>query len=196
MVETDGKTALYDSIIWIAENLFGDRSGKKVIILVTDGIDTLSRATFKEMMESTRQTGVTLYVIIYTNEHIQTYRENIRLLRSSRSDSISQDFHKFVISQNQFVDQVMRYGGRTIFSKAFADLHGVYGDIVREMRSRYVILYQSDSNRDEIREVRIPDPESPGPHIHRCDTLAWRKLAPRLVYPSEDPIDIFSEPGF
>ena len=161
-VATDGKTALYDSIIWIAENLFEDRSGKKVIILVTDGIDTLSRATFKEMMKLTRQTGVTLYVIIYTNEHIQTYREKIRLRRSSRIGSVSHDFHRFVISQNQFVEQVMRYGGRTIFSKAFADLHGVYGDIVREMRSRYVMLYQSDSNQDETRQVRIRTQRVPG----------------------------------
>ncbi len=161
-VETDGKTALFDSIIWIAENLMEDRSGKKVIILVTDGIDTLSRATFAEMMEVTRRTGVTLYVIIYTNETIQSYRKKIRLPLSSRNNSVSRDFHRFVLSQNQFVDQVMRYGGRTIFSKRFADLRGIYGDAIREMRSRYVMLYQSDAKQDETRKVRIRTRRVPG----------------------------------
>lgn len=160
-VEPNGKTALYDSLIWAAENMFRNRPGKKLIVLLTDGIDTKSEASFKDMMRVTRAQGVTLYPIIYTNEYIQHYREGLRISRPA--PRVSRDFHNLVLLQNQFVDQTLRYGGRTIFSNAFSDLKKIYTDIIQEMKSQYLMVYHSSlGDKDQRRDVKVYTKKVPG----------------------------------
>ena len=162
-LKTDGKTALYDSVIWVAENVLKERSGKKLIILITDGIDTMSKANFEDMISEARKKGITIYPIIYTNRFIQRYREKLGKRESPIGRSISREFHKFIVLQNRFVDQTMRFGGRTIFSQEFKDLKEIYPDIIREMKSHYVMFYQSGSeDRERAREVKMYTRRVPG----------------------------------
>lgn len=155
-VSSDGKTALYDSVIWVCRNVLRSRSGKKVVVLISDGIDTASRASFREMIRISRQEGITVYPIIYTNQFIQNYRVELGDREAPVRSNISRAFHRFVVSQNRFLDQTRRYGGRTIFSDAFLDLRQIYRDIIEEMKSRYVLYYQSDGRDEEgSHEVRM-----------------------------------------
>ncbi|RPI24682.1 MAG: VWA domain-containing protein [Acidobacteria bacterium] len=162
-VKPNGKTALYDSVIWASKNLFKDKIGKKLIVLLTDGIDTASRSSFQEMMKVTRDQGITLYPIIYTNQYIENYRRNLKSTPGYRRPrSVSNDFHNLILMQNRFIDQSLRFGGRTIFSNAFSDLHNIYGDIIHEMKSQYVMLYQSTDLDTAKREVKIQTKKGPG----------------------------------
>ena len=162
-VSSDGKTALYDSVIWVCRNVLSSRSGKKVVVLISDGIDTASRASFREMIRISRQEEVTVYPIIYTNQFIQNYRRELGDREAPVRSNISRAFHRFVVSQNRFLEQTRRYGGRTIFSDAFLDLRQIYRDIIEEMKSHYVLYYQSDG-RDEggSHEVRMFTRRVPG----------------------------------
>ena len=161
-VRADGQTTLYDSVIWAAESLFQGQSRKRLIVPVTDGIDTASRSTFEDMMGATREHGVILYPIIYTNEVIQRYRHRLRR-DGFLQTGVSKEFHKLVAAQNQFVDESMRYGGRTIFSDRFSDLETIYSDIVREMKSHYIMLYESDPDAEgEARDLEVRTNEGPG----------------------------------
>ncbi len=162
-VSSDGKTALYDSVIWVCRNILSSRSGKKVVVLISDGIDTASRASFREMIRISRQEGITVYPIIYTNQFIQNYRRELGDREAPVRSDISRAFHRFVVSQNRFLDQTRRYGGRTIFSDAFLDLRQIYRDIIEEMKSRYVLYYQSDGrDEDGSHEVRMFTRRIPG----------------------------------
>lgn len=162
-VKPNGKTALYDSVIWVSRNLFKDKEGKKLIVLLTDGIDTASRSSFQEMMKVTRDQGITLYPIIYTNQYIENYRKNLKTNPAFRRPrSVSSDFHNLILMQNRFIDQSLRFGGRTIFSNAFTDLHNIYGDIIHEMKSQYVMMYQSSDLDAAKRDVKIETKKGPG----------------------------------
>ncbi len=162
-LKTDGQTALYDSVIWVAQNVLKERSGKKLIILITDGIDTISKANFEEMISEARQEGITIYPIIYTNRFIQRYRKKLGKRESPIGRSVSREFHNFIVLQNRFVDQTMRFGGRTIFSQEFKDLKEIYTDIIREMKRHYVMFYQSGSeDRESAREVKMYTRRVPG----------------------------------
>ena len=162
-VSSDGKTALYDSVIWVCRNVLSSRSGKKVVVLISDGIDTASRASFREMIRISRQEGVTVYPIIYTNQFIQNYRRELGDREAPVRSDISRAFHRFVVSQNRFLEQTRRYGGRTIFSDAFLDLRQIYRDIIEEMKSHYVLYYQSDARDDDgSHEVRMFTRRIPG----------------------------------
>jgi Ca-activated chloride channel homolog len=162
-INPEGKTALYDSVIWVSRNMFQKRPGKKLIILLTDGIDTVSKASFQQMMQVTREHGITLYPIIYTNQYIENYRKSLRRPGPRANRSISSDFHNLILMQNRFIDQSLRYGGRTIFSNAFNDLHSIYGNIVTEMKSQYVMLYHSEPGQEsDRRDVRVHTKRVPG----------------------------------
>ncbi len=162
-VSSDGKTALYDSVIWVCRNVLKSRSGKKVIVLISDGIDTASKASFRDMIRVSRQEGITVYPIIYTNQFIQNYRHELGDREAPVRSNISRAFHRFVVGQNRFLEQTRRYGGRTIFSDAFVDLRQIYADIIEEMKSHYVLYYQSEARaEDESHEVRMFTRRIPG----------------------------------
>lgn len=162
-VSSDGKTALYDSVIWVCRNVLKSRSGKKVVVLISDGIDTASRASFRDMIRVSRQEGITVYPIIYTNQYIQNYRHELGDREAPVRSNISRAFHRFVVGQNRFLEQTRRYGGRTIFSDAFVDLRQIYADIIEEMKSHYVLYYQSNARaEDKSREVRMFTRRIPG----------------------------------
>ena len=61
-----GATALHDGIIE-ASNYLQDYSGRRVIVIVSDGQDTLSDATFDEMVKSVQENNCQVY-IVHTNE--------------------------------------------------------------------------------------------------------------------------------
>ncbi len=166
-VKPDGKTALYDCVAEVAAKNFRGRQGKKLIILLTDGIDTVSKHSFQAMMTATRQAGVTLYPIIYTNHYIESYRKSLRKPGLQTWKSVSSDFHNLIVMQNRFIDQSLRYGGRAIFSNAFTDLKDIYGNIIHEMKSQYVMSYQSnrrgeESDSPDRRDVRVYTKKIPG----------------------------------
>jgi len=161
-VRTDGTTALYDSVIKAVNHSFENRSGKKLIVLITDGIDTRSRHTFEDMIKTARREGVALYSILYTNQTISDYRDRIRRTGFRRDKRVSSYFHDCVVKQNQFLEESLRFGGRTIFSNGFSDLKKRYAQIVKEMKSHYVLLYESEAeNQDDVREVKIASRVTP-----------------------------------
>ena len=139
---------------WSARGL-QDEGGKKLIILITDGIDTKSDATLEDMMQATREAGITLYPIIYSNAFLQDYRRRLSSGTSQPSQTVSLAFHTFMLAQNEFLERSMRLGGRTIFSERFADLKDVYGDIISEMKSHYSLSYQPDVGSGRDRKIKI-----------------------------------------
>jgi tight adherence protein B len=56
-------TALYDSIVLSAEALAGDRSGARVLVLLTDGQEVSSDASLSSAIEAAREARVTVYPI-------------------------------------------------------------------------------------------------------------------------------------
>lgn len=162
-VQSDGKTALHDSVAWVADEMLGDRSGKKVVILISDGIDTISQQSFEMMMNTLRSNGISLYAIIYTNPELDRFRSMLRSRGSKLVDQVSRDFQTFLVRQNEFLEESLRFGGRTIFSRGFDDLERIYQDIVDEMKSQYVMLYRSEVvDEDEIRNVEVQTTRVPG----------------------------------
>ncbi len=59
----EGGTALYDSI-YLGSKLLGNRDGRKVLVLVTDGGDTVKGYTYDEALEQALRNEVMIYSII------------------------------------------------------------------------------------------------------------------------------------
>ena len=126
----EGETALYDSILFSLHYLSGGR-GKRALIVLTDGEDSTSTYTFDDTLNFARHTGVAIYVI------------GLGLPSDLQSRSLMKQLAK-------------ETGGGTFFIDGVHQLERVYNDIQHELRSQYLLAYQSSAaGGGEFRTVEV-----------------------------------------
>jgi Ca-activated chloride channel family protein len=59
----NGKTALYDAILDGLERVQRGQYGKKALIVISDGLDTYSRASLEDTLKAIKNSGVLVYAI-------------------------------------------------------------------------------------------------------------------------------------
>jgi len=121
---TRGSTALYDAVIASVDHLKkAPTSQKKVLLLVTDGRDNASQATYEQALRKLQsKNGPVLYTIVLSQEGRQDERsrESIR-----------------VLSQQT--------GGAAFFPASLDDVQSIAKEIAQDIRSQYVIGYRSSN---------------------------------------------------
>jgi VWFA-related protein len=133
-ITAEGGTALYDSLIY-ALYYFSGINGKRAVLLLSDGADEGSRYSFDEALDYARRTGVAIYAIgigLGGSRAVQT-----RMLLQRLADET---------------------GGRSFFVNGAGDLGRVYQDIEGELRTQYLIAYQSSAAGGDgtgFREVEV-----------------------------------------
>lgn len=113
-------TALYDSIVF-SLYYFNGIKGQRAMLLLSDGKDENSRFTYEEALEYARRAGVTLYTI-----------------------GLGEDLDKRKLAK--LADET---GGRFYAVKDPGELEGIYRQIEEELRSQYLLVYQSSSSRTD-----------------------------------------------
>ncbi|REJ83942.1 MAG: VWA domain-containing protein [Acidobacteria bacterium] len=129
-------TALYDALIFGLYHLNGIK-GQRAILLLSDGKDESSRFEFEDTLEYARRAGVAIYPIGLAIKG-----------RDSRQ------------ARGQLVRFAEETGGNAFFIDGVGELAGVYAQIERELRSRYLLTYQSSNDGDDqdFRSVEVEVP--------------------------------------
>jgi Ca-activated chloride channel family protein len=117
-MEAEGRTALYDAIA-SAERELRDEKNRRAIVILTDGGDTSSIASFDEIDRMTKESGIPIYVIAYD---------------SGVSDDQPQDVNRL-----QYL--ATETGGFLVTASA-QNLQARYADIEKDLRAQYAITYQ------------------------------------------------------
>ena len=125
-------TSLYDSVIFGLYYFNGIR-GQKALLLLSDGKDESSRFAFEDTLEYARRAGVTIYSIG---------------LKEAAKDSAA---------RRKLSRLAAETGGRSFFVREPAELPAVYETIQQELRSQYLIAYQSSSTSTDgaFREIEL-----------------------------------------
>jgi len=131
-LRAEGNTALYDSIIY-ALYYFGGVRGKRAIVLLTDGKDEGSRFHYGDALEYAKHSGIAFYTIGLGPIANQP---DIRL---------------------KLTKLAAETGGRSYFVSQAIDLSGTYRSIETELRSQYLLAYQSSKqgNDGKFRAVEV-----------------------------------------
>lgn len=122
-LKADGNTALYDSIIY-SLYYFGGIKGKRAIILLSDGKDEGSHYSYADALEYARRSGVAIYTV---GINLSRQDADVRLKLSRLSDET---------------------GGRVFMIEKASELERVYDIIQGELRSQYLLAYQSNKERE------------------------------------------------
>jgi VWFA-related protein len=128
----DRATALYDAVI-MGLFQFSGVSGRRAMVVLTDGEDTASENSFDDALGYARRMGVTIYTIGVSipSTKVQT-RWQINKLASAT-------------------------GGKSFFVSEKSGLDKIYAEIDRELRTQYLIAYTSNSEKpaDELRKIKV-----------------------------------------
>jgi VWFA-related protein len=129
-----GDTALYDAIAVYLSRVEG-QSGRKVLVLFTDGEDSRSELTLPEVMQLLRSSRVTVYPICFPSFSPGS-------TRAVKSRAVLQ----------QFADMT----GGTLFNPSQSrDLAAIYQKILDELGAQYVLGYVSDNQRADGKLRRL-----------------------------------------
>jgi len=117
-IQAEGRTALYDAIA-SAERELRDEKNRRAIVILTDGGDTSSIASFDEIDRIAKESGIPIYVIAYD---------------SGVNDDQPQDMNRL-----QYL--ATETGGFLVTASA-KNLQARYADIEKDLRAQYAITYQ------------------------------------------------------
>lgn len=124
----EGQTALYDSLMF-SLYYFTGISGQRAILVLSDGKDEVSRFTFEETLEYARRAGVTVYTI------------GLGIQEGT--------------SRRRLTELAEETGGASHFIHVVDELGIIYQRIQEELRSQYLIAYQSGNTKTEGKFRRI-----------------------------------------
>jgi Ca-activated chloride channel family protein len=127
-----GATSIHDALVQSLYYFRGTR-GQRALVLLSDGDDNSSQLTFDEAQEYARRSGVAIYTIGLDVSRLQV---GIR--------------HKL-----NHLSEVT--GGRVFYVSKATELKAVYAEIESELRSRYLLAFESGTASAEggYREVEV-----------------------------------------
>jgi Ca-activated chloride channel family protein len=119
-----GGTALYDAVQMTCDEKLIRETGRKAIIILSDGEDESSNTTFQQAMEMALRAEATIFAISVTKGGYFGVEGN------KRGDNVLKDFSR-------------ETGGRPFFPFKLDELDDVFRQINQELRSQYSIGYMS-----------------------------------------------------
>jgi VWFA-related protein len=127
-----GSTALYDVLLRGMEML-GRRTGRKALVVFTDGEDQGSHATINDVERRLQSSDVTLYMI---GQGRGVTMEPLRKIMERLSNPT---------------------GGRALFTENIEALHMAFADLLDELSNQYLLGYQSSNSKrdDQWRKIKV-----------------------------------------
>jgi Ca-activated chloride channel homolog len=127
-----GSTALYDVILRGVEML-GRQTGRKALIVFTDGEDQGSHATINDVERRLQSSDVTLYMI-------------------GQGRGVTLDMLKKVMER-----LANPTGGRALFTDSIDELHESFADLLDELSNQYLLGYEpTNTKHDDVwRKIKV-----------------------------------------
>ena len=140
-------TALYDAV-YLGSQALSRRQGRKVMVVITDGGDTMSQVDYKEALRAAQEAEAIIFSIIIV--------------------PIEADAGRDTGGEHALVQISSDTGGKYYYAKSLAQLDDAFRQIGDELRTQYLLAYyptQRYSNSD-FRQLRVDltNPPAGGPY--------------------------------
>lgn len=168
LIVEGGQTAIIDAVYLSAERIANYKKGdtddrrRRALILVTDGEDRSSYYKQDQLFAKLREEDVQIFIIGFVNE---LDREGGMISKSPREKAV------------KLIDRLAKEtGGRAFYPQSLAELPGIANEIVRDLRTQYVIGYYPTNNaRDgSFRAIKVQVADAPGKDKRIALTRAGR----------------------
>ncbi len=164
------QTALYDAVWQFADEKLRNVPGRRVIVIITDGDDTFSRAELKDAIDIAQRTETTIF-------GISTKAGFLGTVPGVEAGTIKDKGDKYL---TQLCEDT---GGEAFFTGDMIELERAFKRISEELRSQYLITYKpADQNydgRERKIQVRLADKEKAGKYKIRTKS-SYRQIRDSL----------------
>jgi VWFA-related protein len=128
--QTTGGTLLYDAVVTASQDIMAKRTGRKALILLTDGEDNGSDATVAEAIDSAQRADTLIYSILFADQG-DGRRPLQRMARETGGGF-------FEVTKKDSIDRI-------------------FAAIQEELRSQYSLAYVSDKpvGASEFRHIQL-----------------------------------------
>ena len=135
-VHTGAATALYDTL-YLGSDALLNRRGRKVMVIITDGGDTVSKTSYQEAVREAQQAEVILYSII------------IVPIESNAGRDIGGEHALIQLSRDT--------GGKYFYASSLDQIDAAFRQIGDELRTQYLIAYYPSQrlSESEFRRIEI-----------------------------------------
>jgi Ca-activated chloride channel homolog len=123
--KADGMTALYDAIGLYLDGASA-QDGRKIMLIYTDGGDTRSALSLRELMDLLKASDVTVYPIGSLEHQLSSVRNQQRMVLQGIADAT---------------------GGQAFFPTSVKELDAVYQKVVAQIRAQYTLGYLSSNDK-------------------------------------------------
>ncbi len=142
------QTALYDAIWQFSDEKLRNAPGRRVIVLITDGDDTFSKAELQDAIDIAQRTETTIF-------GISTKAGFLGTVPGVDAGTVKDKGDKYL---TQLCEET---GGEAFFTGDMIDLERAFTKISQELRSQYIITYrplnQTYDGKERKVEVRFTD---------------------------------------
>jgi len=167
-----GQTAVIDGVYLAAEHVAEWKKGgdddrrRRALIVVTDGEDRASYYTESQLFQRLREEDVQIFVIGFVNE----LEADKGLIRKSPRE-------KAVNLLNRLASES---GGRAFFPQSTAELPDIANEIVRDLRTQYVVSYDPTNKAHDgtFRSIKVSIADAPGQGKRIALTRSGRTAGP------------------
>jgi Ca-activated chloride channel homolog len=173
-LEQGYRTAVYDALLETAADMLARVDGKRVVIMLTDGIDNESQASYDETMTKLTRLGVVLYIVSRTRL-VQS-----KVAESERVEFLDRVMRNVLRDDTSFVDVYFREreasmnhlaevnAGRVLYPERLRDLGRSYVQIAQELKGQYLLTFAPPTDSPgEFREIRVVCRRDIGQIYHR-----------------------------
>src|SRR5262249_2927502 len=174
------KARYYDALLLAAETLKNSPSGKPVLVLLTDGVDTASEARKDNVLTALARVGATIFVVnwaeVIKNEAQKTnpkiFSGHGGTPKDTASAGVSIDISPWIFKRrkefNEYLKKVSTNtmdlsqiaessGGDNYLPKSLDELVRKSDEIIPEIGAQYTLTYLTErrSNEGEMRNVEV-----------------------------------------
>lgn len=135
-------TVLFDAVYLAADEKLKGEVGRKVMVLITDGVDSGSRLKVQEAIDAAHRSDAIIYSIYYFDPRAYGY-------------------HSFGVSDADLRKMSEQTGGRVFRPERKQTLQDIFRQIEEELRTQYSVSYSSSNNKKDggfrKLEIRLKD---------------------------------------
>ena len=146
--KSGSQTALYDAVWEFSDEKLRNVAGRRVIVIITDGDDTFSRAKLEDAIDIAQRTETTIF-------GISTKAGFLGTVPGVEAGTVKDKGDKFL---TRLCEET---GGEAFFTGDMVALERAFTRISQELRSQYLITYrpanQNYDGRERKVEVRFTD---------------------------------------
>ena len=174
-----GGSKVYDGIALASKSLRDLKTGRKAIVILSDGMENSSSIKFEGLRHIMAQGDAVLYPITilnqkqqksYLEEYIKKHAEDDPYVRNARASlSVLEEVYQIQTERLQVISE--ETGGRIYLVNDLADLAGKYSEIAHELRNTFSLAYYSRNpwNEGTMRKIQV-EVKNPGYRVRSRTT--------------------------